>query len=56
MAIKSRTLLGGNCESITAAARANVDGMTMATANAAAPTSKHLDLIWTPDLFVTPIG
>jgi len=30
--------------------------VTVAPASNAAPTSKHLDLIWTPDLLVTPIG
>jgi len=44
MAIKSRTLLGGNCASATAAG-VSVDGVAVAPANSAAPTSKDLDLI-----------
>src|SRR6516165_8684405 len=47
MAIRSRTLLGGNCASVTAA-RASVKGVTVAPANSAAPKSRHFDLMRTP--------
>src|SRR6516165_1942749 len=47
MAIRSRTLSGGNCASATAAG-ASVNGATVAAANSVAPIIKHLDLITEP--------
>src|SRR4029077_9085808 len=53
MAIRSRTVLGVNCASVTTAAAANVSGVTVTTANKAAPISNHLDLIRIPHLVLT---
>jgi hypothetical protein len=44
--------LGGNCASVTTAAGANVNGVTVAPTNKAAPISKHLDLIRIPHLVI----
>jgi hypothetical protein len=52
MAIRSRTVLGGNCASVTAAG-ASVNGVTVAPTNSVAPRSKHLDLIRSPHLVLT---
>jgi hypothetical protein len=51
IAIKFRTLLGGNCASVTAAG-ANLNGATVALVNRAAPTSRHLDLMRIPHLVI----
>jgi hypothetical protein len=49
-------VLGGNCASVTTAAGANVSGVTVTTANKAAPISNHLDLIRIPRLMIVTIG
>ncbi len=53
MAIRSRTVLGGNCASVTTAAGASVNGVTAAPTSSAAPRNKHLDLIRSPHLVLT---
>jgi hypothetical protein len=55
MAIRSRTLLGGNCASVTAAGT-SADGATAALIDSPAPSNKPLDLIRSPHLVIACIG